>query len=419
MIMIKEKNNNLFKKENHRNTIKFCLMQLCFILLYLALKNIGESHIFVKNIQFGLFVLNELIVVIIFWKFFRRKKIIDKFGRIKKSLYNNLSWLFLKKISLIVLIYLLLHLICQALLQTIFPDFESLRELVKLIVILLLILHFFMELSRVVIMEDVGAYVPLPIIIAFYIAFALFSDSLLNTFFVSTLFVGIVNWLASDDAFIYSQDQINIDSNLKISFNLQSKRRLARIKSGALFFSISFSFARLITDNLLKVQCIKDFLINLVVSIRLVESDAIAAQELYVNSILTLTIVFIFFLSMHLIINYLIRTRISYGIPVISKILNMYEDEIIREFKNIISGYSLTQIRIKKYYLNKVNEYLNSKKKAKIYICFDDNGIFDHYISVKSYKSLADNYRRKYQLTKKNKISKQLDILNEVIGIDD
>ena len=151
----------------------------------------------------------------------------------------------------------------------------------------------------------------------------------------------------------------------------------------------------------------------------MVESNAIAAQELYVNSILTWIIVLIFFLSMHLIINYLIRTRISYGIPVISKILNMYENEIIREFKNIISGYSLTQIKIKKYYLNKVNEYLNSKKTPKIYICFDENGIFDHYISVKSYKSLADNYRRKYQLTKKNKISKQLDILNEVIGIDD
>lgn len=410
MIKIKEKINDLLKKE------KFFLLQLFFILLYIALNKLGSSYSFVKNIYLGLAVLNELILVIVFWKFFQRKKIIDKFGRIKISLYNNVKWLFFKKICLIVLMYLLLFSIFETLLQTILLDFELLKEF-EVIVMLLLILHFFMEISRVAIMEDVDAYVPLPIIIVFYMIFAIFSNSLLNTFFISTLFIGVINWLVSSDAFIYSQEQLNIDSNLKISFNIQSKRRLARIKSGALFFSISLSFARLITDNLLKVKYIKDFLINLPISIGLVGSDASYAQELFVNLIVTVVIIFIFFLSMNLIINYLIRTRISYGLPVISKILNMYEYEIEQKFKNIISSYSPIQIKIKKYYLNKVNDYLNSKKKSKIYICFDDNGLFDHYISVASYKSLTDNYRRKYQLTKKSKISKQLDILNEVIGI--
>ena len=76
----------------------------------------------------------------------------------------------------------------------------------------------------------------------------------------------------------------------------------------------------------------------------------------------------------------MLRKRESYGIPIISNILNSYNELIFKEFKNVISVKSLNEIRIKKYYVNKIKNYFVIRNKSKIYVHFDENKIFDYYI---------------------------------------
>lgn len=109
----------------------------------------------------------------------------------------------------------------------------------------------------------------------------------------------------------------------------------------------------------------------------------------------------------------MLRKREYYGIPIVSGILNIYNDLIFKEFKNIIDNNSLNEIRIKNYYIKKINKYFNIRENSKIYVKFDNQNIFDHYISSKTYKSLDIFEKRKYYKTKKSKINKQIEILNE------
>ena len=62
-----------------------------------------------------------------------------------------------------------------------------------------------------------------------------------------------------------------------------------------------------------------------------------------------------------------------------------------------------------------MSKYFSKKRWAKIYICFDESGLLDHYILSKTYKRLKDTKKYKYYKMGKKGIIKQLDILSEVL----
>ena len=230
---------------------------------------------------------------------------------------------------------------------------------------------------------------------------------------ISTLFLGVINWLISEDAFRYLQEIINISTDLIINIDTKSKKILSKVRAKAFFYSIAYNLSILTNECILQFAGVRKNLSDLAIYLKLSSKNNQVSQDFFCDFTVKVGLSVLYYLILKIIIDTMLRKREHYGIPIVSGILNIYNDLIFKEFKNIIDNNSLNEIRIKNYYVKKVNKYFNIRKKSKIYVKFDNQNIFDHYISSKTYKSLDKFEKRKYYKTNKSKISKQIEILNE------
>lgn len=401
----------ILEKIKTNNFVKFCLIQSAFILLYQLLKYGSQYYNNLKFIHLIFLIINESWFFNILCKKYSRKVLIDNQGHIKEVNHNKTQIMFLLKILLIVLIYMVFNVIINSFAELILPN-QSYMQYVITLINMLLVLHIGLESLRIVISEQFGVYVPYITIILIVVVFSSVSNNILATFLISTLFLGVINWLVSEDAFRYLQELINIDTDLIISVDTRSKKLLSTVRARALFASIAFTLSIITSKIILKLTEVRKILSDVAITLKISGQDNQIIQDLFYNFIIKVSFFILYYIVLKKFIDTMLRKRESYGIPILSNILNSYNDLILKEFKSVISDKTLNEIRMKKYYVKKINEYF-VRKKSKIYVCFDSKHIFDHYISSKTYKSLSMLEKQKYCKTNKRTIQKQIEILNE------
>lgn len=232
---------------------------------------------------------------------------------------------------------------------------------------------------------------------------------------MSTLLVGLINWFVSEDAFRYSQELINIATNLEIDIDTRSKRLLSTIRAHSLFASIGYNISILVSGFILEKTPVNKFIIDFAIASNLVGKENTISQTYFSNFIVKVFFWIICYFFLKISVDRILQSRAHHGIPVISSILNNYDKLILEKFNCIIDTYSLAQISKKRYYINKMSKYFSKKRCPKIYVCFDKSGRLDHYILSETYKRLNDTMKYKYYKMGKKGIIKQLDILNEVL----
>ena len=407
----------ILEKIKTNNFVKFCVIQLAFILLFQLLKYGSQYYSILKFIHFILLIINELLLCYIFCKKFSRKSLLDNQGHIKEVNYNKTQIIFILKILLIATIYMVLNGTIDFFSKLISSNPVVILDIMA-IINMVMITHIVLELFRIVISGQFGVYVPMITILLILVVFASFSNDILATFLISTLFLGVINWLVSEDALRYFQELIDISTNLKISIDTKTKKMLSEVRAKALFVSIAYNLSILTSQSILKYTEVRTFLSNVAVTLRISSQDNRISQNYFCNFIVKVGFLIIYYLILKKYIDTMLRKRESYGIPIISNILNSYNELIFKEFKNVISVKSLNEIRIKKYYVNKIKNYFVIRNKSKIYVHFDENNIFDYYISAKTYKSLNKLEKRNYCKTNKKRIYKQIEILNESLKLE-
>lgn len=402
----------ILEKIKTDNFAKFCVIQLFFVLLYLLLKYGSQYYHNLKFIHMFFWIINESWLCYIFCKKFRRKSLIDNQGHIKEVNHNKTKIIFLLKILLIALIYMFFNVIMIFFAKLMLSNPTYIQDITTLINLILMI-HIALESFRVIISEQFGVYVPMGTIILIVGVLASVSNNILATFLISTLFLGVINWLLSEDAFRYLQEIINISTDLIINIDTKSKKILSKVRARAFFYSIAYNLSILTSECILQFAGVRKNLSDLAIFLKLSSKNNQVTQDFFCDFIVKVGLSVLYYLILKIFIDTMLRKREYYGIPIVSGILNIYNDLIFKEFKNIIDNNSLNEIRIKNYYIKKINKYFNIRKNSKIYVKFDNQNIFDHYISSKTYKSLDMCEKRKYYKTNKSKINKQIEILNE------
>lgn len=406
--------NRILEKIKTNNFIKFCIIQFAFYLLYRLLIFGSQYYNNLKFIHLIFLIINESWFLNIFWKRYRRKALIDNQGYIKEVNHKKTQIKYIFKIFLITLIYVVLNVILSSFNKLMLSNLVDIQD-IEIVIKMVWITHIFLELFRIIISEQFGVYVPIITVILILGVFASFSNNILATFLISTLFLGVINWLVSEDAFIYLQDLIDISTNLTISIDMTSKKMLSKVRARALFVSIAYNLSILTSESVLKNTEIRKILSNLIVTLKISGQDNQIGQNYFSNFIVKVGFLVLYYLILKIFIDNMFRKRESYGIPIVSNILNSYNDLILKEFKNQIKNKSLNEIRIKQYYVKKINKYFIIRNKSKLYVHFDEQDIFDHYISSKTYKSMNMSEKRKYCKTNKRKIFKQIEILEATL----
>ena len=402
----------LLEKIKKNDFVQFCLIQLASILLYRILGHCSHYNNNLSYIRLIFLIINELWFFYIFWIRYRRKVLINKQGYINEVNHKKVEIIFLLKLSLIVLIYIFLNVILNHSADLKILNQTNVQHIV-IIINMFLIMHVFIELLRMIISGQSGVYVPMRTIILMVGVFASVSNNILATFLISTLFLGVVNWLVSEDAFRYLQELINISTDLSISVDTKSKKLLSKVRARALFVSIAYNLSITTSESVLEHEEVRKNLSNLAIYLRISSQDNQDSQNFFCAFIVKVGFLVLYYLILKKIIDNMLRKSESYGIPIVSGILNSYNDVILKDFKNVIDDISLNEIRVKKYYVNKINEYFKIRDNSKLYVKFDKQDLFDHYISIKTYKSLDMAEKQKYYKTNKRKIDKQIAILNE------
>ncbi|WP_219137990.1 hypothetical protein KZA79_008185 [Streptococcus mitis] len=402
----------ILEKKKTNDFVKFCVIQLVLVLLYQLLKYGSQYYHNLKFIHLIFLIINESWLCYIFCKKFSRKSLIDNQGHIKEVNHNKTQIIFIFKIFLIVLIYMFFNVIVISFAKLMLSNPTYIQDITTLIN-LILIIHIFLESFRVIISEQFGVYVPMGTIILIAGVLASVSNDILATFLISTLFFGVINWLVSEDGFRYLQEIINISTDLTINIDTKSKKILSNVKARTFFCSIAYNLSILTSKYILQFAGVRKNLSDLAIFLKLSSKNNQVSQDFFCNLIVKVGLLVLYYLILKIFIDTMLRKREYYGIPIVSGILNIYNDLIFKEFKNIIDNNSLNEIRIKNYYIKKINKYFNIRENSKIYVKFDNQNIFDHYISSKTYKSLDIFEKRKYYKTKKSKINKQIEILNE------
>lgn len=395
--------------------LQFFLVQIVYILLYRILKVLGQNYTYLKWIHLILLITNEFLFFYIFWESFRRKKIIDNLGHIKESLRNKIHKHLSLKYFLIISIYFLLNIILRDFIKLVFPCRLSIVSSIEPIVLLIMLLHLLVEFIRIAILDQFEVYIQIKYIVFIVVILSSFSNDILLTFLVSTLLLGLINWFVSEDAFRYSQELMNIATNLEIDIDTRSKKILSKIRARSLFASISYNISIIVSSFILEKTPVHNFFIDFAIAFKFVGKDNTTSQIYFSNFIVKVSIWIICYFFLKISVDGILKSRVSHGIPVISSILNNYDKLILEKFNSIIDTYPLAQISRKRYYINKMSKYFSKKRWAKIYICFDESGLLDHYILSKTYKRLKDTKKYKYYKMGKKGIIKQLDILSEVL----
>ena len=212
--------------------------------------------------------------------------------------------------------------------------------------------------------------------------------------------MGVINWLLSEDAFRYLQEIINISTDLIINIDTKSKKILSKVRARAFFYSIAYNLSILTSEFILQFAGVRKNLSDLAVYLKLSSKNNQVSQDFFSDFIVKVGLSVLYYLILKIFIDTMLRKREYYGIPIVSGILNIYNDLIFKEFKNIIDNNSLNEIRLRNYYVKKINKYFNIRRNSKIYVKFDN-------------KSLDKLEKRKYYKTNKSKINKQIEILNE------
>ena len=402
----------ILEKIKTNNFVKFCVIQLFFVLLYQLLKYGSQYYHNLKFIHLIFSIINELLLFYIFCKKFSRKSLIDNQGHIKEVNHNKTQIIFILKILLIALIYMFFNSIMIFFAKLMLSNPTYIQDIATLINLIMMI-HIALELFRVIISEQFGVYVPMGTIILIVGVLASVSNNILATFLISTLFLGVINWLLSEDAFRYLQEIINISTDLIINIDTKSKKILSKVRARAFFYSIAYNLSILTSEFILQFAGVRKNLSDLAVYLKLSSKNNQVSQDFFSDFIVKVGLSVLYYLILKIFIDTMLRKREYYGIPIVSGILNIYNDLIFKEFKNIIDNNSLNEIRLRNYYVKKINKYFNIRRNSKIYVKFDNQNIFDHYISSKTYKSLDKLEKRKYYKTNKSKINKQIEILNE------
>lgn len=402
----------ILEKIKTNNFVKFCVIQLFFVLLYQLLKYGSQYYHNLKFIHLIFFIINELLLFYIFCKKFSRKSLIDNQGHIKEVNHNKTQIIFILKILLIALIYMFFNAIMIFFAKLMLSNPTYIQDIATLINLIMMI-HIALELFRVIISEQFGVYIPMGTIILIVGVLASVSNNILATFLISTLFLGVINWLLSEDAFRYLQEIINISTDLIINIDTKSKKILSKVRARAFFYSIAYNLSILTSEFILQFAGVRKNLSDLAVYLKLSSKNNQVSQDFFSDFIVKVGLSVLYYLILKIFIDTMLRKREYYGVPIVSGILNIYNDLIFKEFKNIIDNNSLNEIRIRNYYVKKINKYFNIRRNSKIYVKFDNQNIFDHYISSKTYKSLDKLEKRKYYKTNKSKINKQIEILNE------
>lgn len=401
----------ILEKIKTNNFVKFCVIQLVFVLLYQLLKYGSQYYHNLKFIHLIFLIINESWLCYIFCKKFSRKSLIDNQGHIKEVNHNKTQIKFILKILLISLIYMFFNVVMISFAKLMLSNPTYIQDITTLINLIWMI-HVALELFRVIISEQLGVYVPMGTIILIVGVLASVRNNILATFLISTLFLGVINWLLSEDAFRYLQEIINISTDLIINIDTKSKKILSKVKAKVFFWSIAYNLSISTSEYILQFAEVRKILSDLAIYLKL-SSKNNQVSQVFFDLIGKFGLSFLYYLILKIFIDTMLRKREYYGIPIVSGILNIYNDLIFKEFKNIIDNNSLNEIRIKNYYIKKINKYFNIRGKSKIYVKFDNQNIFDHYISSKTYKSLDKLEKRKYYKTNKSKINKQIEILNE------
>lgn len=401
----------ILEKIKTNNFVKFCVIQLVFVLLYQLLKYGSQYYHNLKFIHLIFLIINESWLCYIFCKKFSRKSLIDNQGHIKEVNHNKTQIIFILKILLISLIYIFFNVVMISFAKLMLSNPTYIQDITTLINLIWMI-HVALELFRVIISEQLGVYVPMGTIILIVGVLASVRNNILATFLISTLFLGVINWLLSEDAFRYLQEIINISTDLIINIDTKSKKILSKVKAKVFFLSITYNLSISTSEYILQFAEVRKILSDLDIYLKL-SSKNNQVSQVFFDLIGKFGLSFLYYLILKIFIDTMLRKREYYGIPIVSGILNIYNDLIFKEFKNIIDNNSLNEIRIKNYYIKKINKYFNIRGKSKIYVKFDNQNIFDHYISSKTYKSLDKLEKQKYYKTNKSKINKQIEILNE------
>gem|GEM_PF-2056508 len=123
------------------------------------------------------------------------------------------------------------------------------------------------------ILDQFEVYIQIRYIVFIVVLLASFSNNILLTFLVTTLLVGLINWFVSEDAFRYSQELMNIATNLKIDIDTRSKRILSKIRARSLFASISYTISIIVSSFILEKTPIHKFIIDFAIAYKFVGKE--------------------------------------------------------------------------------------------------------------------------------------------------
>ena len=147
----------ILEKIKTNNFVKFCVIQLVFVLLYQLLKYGSQFYHNLKFIHLIFWIINESWLCYIFCKKFSRKSLIDNQGHIKEVNHNKTQIIFILKILLIALIYMFFNVIIIFFAKLMLSNSTYIQDITTLINLIFMI-HIALESFRVIISEQFGMF---------------------------------------------------------------------------------------------------------------------------------------------------------------------------------------------------------------------------------------------------------------------
>lgn len=412
--LLKDKEENM--KKLHKSYFKnngfiiFCLSQLILLLISIGLRFYVQNNVSLQVAFSILIIFDEILCITVFLKYFRRKNVIGEKGKIKEECRNTIFSWYLKRLLLLFLVYVGLN-ICISIL---FSNIAILAILNKYVLVIFeLILYIEVILAGVILAVEV--FLRYRYVLLWGLIFTLLSYDDFGTFLVSTLYVGLISWLISSESIAYFQIEFAILANKDIATDNQTKKFFSKVKSQMIFLLISFNLSSILTRELLRINKILEALRDFCRQTYILAVNDVETQDRVIYILVKFILIFLIYIATKYSVNQMFQKGSFYTLPINTRIFNKYDELFIVEYSKVLGNYSSGKIKYKKYYLSRLFRYIELTHEKYIYVCFDNDSIFDYYVSTSLYKILDKESQVKYQKFKTKKLMKQINILNKAM----
>lgn len=409
--LLKDKEENM--KKLHKSYFKnngfiiFGLSQLILLLISIGLRFYVQNNVSFRLAFSILIIFDEILCITVFLKYFRRKNVIDEKGKIKEECRNTIFSWYLKRLLLLFLVYVGLN-IC---ISIIFSDIAILNKYVLAIFELILSI----EVISAGVILAVEVFLRYRYVLLWGLIFHLLSYDDFGTFLVSTLYVGLISWLVSSESIDYFQIEFGILINKDIATDNQTKKFFSKVKSQMIFLLISFNLSSILTRELLRINKILEALRNFCRQTYILAVNDVETQDRVIYILVKFILIFLIYIATKYAVNQMFQKGSFYTLPINTRIFNKYDELFKVEYSKVLGNYSSGKIKYKKYYLSRLFRYIELTHEKYIYVYFDNDSIFDYYVSTSLYKILDKESQVKYQKFKTKKLMKQLNILNQAM----